>query len=110
MRANGTLQYEIIQDGGVNTFGEPLDSVATWSEPIRCSVNANSDNRRGIYEDGTFRQATWVVLIERNAHRDINVINDIKRVKLARGNESLGEYFVMSVTPLDTVGRVKIIV
>ncbi len=108
MRTNGTLQYEIITGGGVNEYGEPVASQSTWCEPIRCSIRANTDTRRGRYEDGVFRQASFVVLIERNAHRDIDMIADIKRVRLVRGRESLGEYFVLSVVPAESVGRVQI--
>lgn len=108
MRTNGTLQYEIVTGGGVNEYGEPVAPETTWCDPIRCSIKANTDTRRGRYEDGIFRQASFVVLIERNAHRDIDVIADIKRVRLVRDGESLGEYFVLSIVPLSTVGRVQI--
>lgn len=108
MRTNGTLQYEIVTGGGVDKYGEPIAPKTSWSEPIRCSIHANTDTRRGRYEDGLFRQASFVVMIERNAYRDIDVIADIKRVRLMRGRESLGEYFVMSVVPAESVGRVQI--
>lgn len=108
MRTNGTLQYEITTGGGVNEYGEPIAPETTRCDPIRCSIHANTDTRRGRYEDGVFRQASFVVLIERNAHRDIDVIADIKRVRLVRGRESLGEYFVLSVVPAESVGRVEI--
>ena len=110
MRTNGTLQYEITTPGGVNEYGEPIASQTSWCDPIRVSINANTDTRRGRYEDGQFRQASFTVLIERNAHLDIDVISDIKRVRLVRGRESLGEYFVLSCAPCDTVGRFQIIV
>lgn len=110
MRTNGTLEYEIIGGVSVNEFDEPIAPEKSWCEPIRCSINVNTDNRRGVYEDGIFRQASFCVLIERNAHLDIDAISDIKRVRLTRGREWLGEYFVMSVTPCDSVGRVQIIV
>lgn len=108
MRTNGIMQYEIITGGGVNKFGEPIAPVKSWSKPIRCSIRTNTDNRRGRYEDGLFRQASFVVVIERNAHRDIDVLSVIKRVRLMRGAESLGEHFVLSVVPADSVGRVQI--
>lgn len=108
MRTNGTLQYEIVTGGGVDRYGEPIAPETSWSNPIRCSIKANTDTRRGRYADGIFRQASFVVMIERNAHRDIDVIADIKRVRLVCGNDPLGEYFVLSVVPLTTVGRVQI--
>nr|DAL02894.1 MAG TPA: hypothetical protein [Caudoviricetes sp.] len=108
MRTNGTIQYEITTPGGVNEYGEPIASVTTWCDPIRCSIHANTDTRRGRYEDGLFRQSSFCVLIERNAHLDIDVISAIKRVRLVRGHESLGEHFVLAVVPCDSVGRVQI--
>lgn len=108
MRTNGTLQYEIITGGGVNEFGEPIAPETSWSQPIRCSIRTNTDTRRGRYEDGLFRQASFIVMIESNAHRKFDVIADIKRVRLVRGKELLGEYFVLSVVTAETVGRVQI--
>jgi hypothetical protein len=108
MRTNGTLQYEIITGGGVNEYGEPMKGVSAWSDPIRVSIRTNTDTRRGRYEDGQFRQASFCVMIERNAHLDINVITDINHVRLTRNGESLGDYFVLSVTPAESVGRVQI--
>ena len=92
----------------MNEYGEPVEPAIAWSDPMQCSIKTNTDTRRGRYEDGLFRQASFVVMIERNAHRDIDVIADIKRVRLVRGSESLGEYFVMSVVPAESVGRVQI--
>lgn len=108
MRTNGTLQYEITTGGGVNEYGEPIAPKTTWCDPIRCSIRVNTDTRRGRYEDGVFRQSSFCVLIERNAHRNIDVFADIKRVRLVRGVESLGEHFVLSVLPSDSVGRIQI--
>lgn len=102
------MQYEMVNGGGVNEYGEPVAASTSWSDPIRCSISTNTDTRRGRYEDGIFRQASFVVMIERNAHRDIDVIADIKRIRLVRGREPLGEYFVLSVVPLDSVGRIQI--
>lgn len=100
---NGTLRYEILAEGGINEWGEPIEAQSTWSEAIPCSIKTNSDNRKGQYEDGEFRQASFTILIE-CIHFPYN------RIKLERMGENLGEYRVMSAEPLTTVGRTQIVV
>ena len=104
MRYNGNLQYLIVTgSGGVNEYGEPEPQQESWSTPIPCSIKTNHDNRLGTYEDGEYRQASFIILIELSTF-------DAKRVRLERLGENLGEYRVKTVEPLTTVGRTKIIV
>ena len=105
MRTNGTLRYEIIDDASVtlNEYGEPVASVQTWSDPINCSISVNSDNRIGKYEDGEFHVASYTILIETMSFEHGCIL-------LTRDGISLGEYRVMSVIPLKSVGRTQIIV
>lgn len=104
MRANGTLQYLTTIPAGKNEYGEPIPAQTILSEPIRCSVKTNSDNRKGVYEDGVFRQASFSVLLESRPTEEFN------RVRLTRDGEYLGEYQVMSREQLKTVGRISILV
>ncbi len=104
MRTNGTFQYQIIVPGEVNEFGEPTEATTVWSDPIACSIKTNSDNRKGKYEDGEFRMASFTVLIENDETAQFD------RVKLTRHSEELGEYRVMNREPLTTVGRIQIVV
>ena len=60
MRYNGTLRYEILTEGGIDEWGEPIEARSDWSDPLPCSIKTNSDNRKGRYEDGEFRQAYWL--------------------------------------------------
>lgn len=104
MRTNGTLQYETLQGGGLNEYGEIDDTVTSvWSEPIPCSIKTNSDTRKGVYEDGEFRQATYVVMIEFASF-------PYNRIRLERMGEDLKEHRVLSSEPLTTVGRTQILV
>lgn len=104
MRTNGTLRYEIVSGGGLNEFGEVDGTVQeSWSEPIRCSIKTNHDTRKGKYEDGEFRQASFLILIER---REIAS----ERIKLERLGESLGEYRILNIELLTSVGRTQIMV
>lgn len=104
MRTNGTLQYLKVIPGGENEFGEPVEATTEWSDPIDCSIKTNSDNRKGKYEDGEFRMASFTVHIESEEKAQF------ERVKLTRHSEELGEYRVMSREPLTTVGRIQILV
>lgn len=104
MYCNGELYIETRTEGGVNEWGEPTGDAVQWSEtPIDCSITPNADTRLGRYEDGEFRQASFTILIEAEQFA-------AERIKLSRGSESLGEYRIMSIRPLPTVGRVQIIV
>lgn len=103
MRTNGTLKYAIITEGGENEYGEVSETTMEWSEPIPCSIKTNSDTRIGVYEDGEFRQASYQIMIEL-AQFPYN------RISLERLGEDLGEHRIISVEPMTTVGRTKIIV
>lgn len=103
MRTNGTLRYEIIEGGALNEYGEPIAATSSWSEDIPCSIKTNNDTRKGKYEDGNFRQASFIILIEL-------AVFPHRRISLARLGEELGEYDVLSSEPLTTVGRTQIVV
>lgn len=104
MRTNGTLRYEMLNGGGLNEWGEVADTAqSAWSAPIPCSIKTNSDTRKGKYEDGEFRQASFLILVEVMPFPHV-------RVKLERHGEKLGEYRVLSSEPLTTVGRTQIMV
>lgn len=105
MRHNGTLKIlEVTKENGTDEYGEPIAALTAWGDPIPCSVKTNSDTRKGKYEDGEFRQASFIVLIE--WREDFSA----DRIMLERLGEELGEYRVLSVEPLSTVGRIQIMV
>lgn len=105
MRYNGNLKYQTLAENGqVNEYGEPVAAQVSWSDPVPCSIKTNSDTRKGKYEDGEFRMASFTILIE-----CVDGFN-ADRVKLERLGEDLGEYRVLSVEPLATVGRIQILV
>lgn len=103
MRTNGVLIGITVQGAGVNKDGEPTKGKTIESAPIPCAIVTNTDTRKGVYEDGEFRQASYTILIEEQEfHHD--------RIKLQRGREELGEFRVLRAMPLLTVGRVEILV
>lgn len=105
MRYNGHLKCQTLTgDGQMNEYGEPVAAQASWGDPVPCSIKTNSDTRKGKYEDGEFRQASFIVLIECVAGFTAD------RIKLERLGEDLGEYRVLSVEPLTSVGRIQIMV
>lgn len=107
MRTNGTLQYQTLSSGVIDDNGEPIAPTEQWSDAIACSIKTNSDNRKGVYEDGEFRIASFIILLETDAQKNYE---SIKRIKLMRGAEALGEYRVICSEPLVTQGRFQIMV
>lgn len=87
-----------------NEFGELVESTSLWSEPIPCHIKTNSDNRRGKYEDGDFRQASFTILTEQMDNLSFN------RVRLERQGEDLGEYGVMNAENIESQNRTQILV
>lgn len=87
-----------------NEFGELVESTFLWSEPIPCHIKTNSDNRRGKYEDGEFRQASFTILTEQMDNLSFN------RVRLERQGEDLGEYGVMNAENIESQNRTQILV
>lgn len=107
MFTNGFLQYEIVNDDAeFNQYGEPVSGAASeWSKPIACSIKTNQDNRKGRYEDGEFRIASFIVMLEDGCERF-----NANRIRLERYGNTLGEFRVQSIEELRTVGRLQIIV
>ena len=104
MRDNGHVQYRTQGTSTENEFGELVESTSLWSEPIPCHIKTNSDNRRGKYEDGEFRQASFTILTEQMDNLSFN------RVRLERQGEDLGEYGVMNAENIESQNRTQILV
>lgn len=107
MRTNGLLYIETRGEAAVDEYGEVTECAASWSEePLECLLYPTADNRLGRYEDGEFRQASYVVLVE-------GVTFDADRIRLVRTiseEEELGEFRIISIRPLPTGDRTQIIV
>ena len=100
---NSYYSTENVSDGGEDELGRPLEVKVEWSAPLPCRIETNRDTRKGVYEDGKFRQAEFTMLID-GIHQFLQ-----KRVKLSRLGELLGEYNVVTVEPLEAVDATKII-
>lgn len=120
MRTNGFFQYEILPTNGsdFDEYGNPIAvTELSYSDKCECLIKTVTDNRKGVYEDGTFRQSSYEVLTE---HSDqlFDTLRKVKSILLHRSDganssafdEDLGEFAIQSVQPLLTVGRLRIIV
>lgn len=104
MRTNGYLYILEVTGGGIDLNGEPISTTEEWSDAIPCNIATNQDSQKGKYENGVFRQASFTILT------DIVISGVVKRVKLERFDEDLGEYDIMSVVKVPGMGRTKIVV
>lgn len=108
MRTNGNLYYPItatapqFDEDGVPVVSTPS---SLWSDPVPCHIRTLSSSSKGTYEDGTFHQASYQVLVERNT-----IPEDTKKVKLERGGVTLGEFQVQGFPEVINLDRIKIIV
>lgn len=104
MIINGTIYYQETSGGGTDGNDDPIAVVESWSEPIECNIKVNNRNNKGKYFDTGFVMASYEILIEAD---DFTAT----RVKLEDANgHSLGEYPIQSISPLISIGRIKITV
>jgi hypothetical protein len=104
MRVNGILYYKIAAAASASKFnedGEPIKQKVQWSDAIPCFIQTNTHDKRGIYEDGHFTQAKYIVLVERGK------ISETDRVRLNRLGSDLGEFTVQDFQNL-CLDRVRI--
>lgn len=105
MRENGTLRYKTLYNNTpIDSNGDPLAASAYWSAAIPCLVRTISDTRKAKYEDGEYRKMSFEVLVE-TAHAF-----NASAIQLERKGESLGEFSIISMEELPTVGRIRIYV
>lgn len=104
MRHNGHFMYLTQGTSNENEFGELVESTSLWSDPIPCHIKTNSDNRKGKYEDGEFRQSSFTILTEQMDNLSFN------RVRLERQGEDLGDFGVMNAENLESQNRTQILV
>lgn len=103
---NGKIRFALCGTSAVNALGEPVAGEAGWGAWIACRIETTTDTRKGVYEDGKYRHAEFMVLIDHHHHR----LPSSVRVELERLGEPLGAYDVISVTPLEAVHALKLMV
>lgn len=106
MRTNGYLYYpNAVTAPQFDEDGVPLSTPSsTWSDAVPCHIRTVSSTSKGTYEDGVFHQASYEVLVERNA-----IPENTQKVKLVRGAVELGEFQVQGYPETINLDRIKII-
>lgn len=103
---NGTIQIYKISGGGFDENGNPIKPTETLGELIPCNWKRNSYEKRGIYEDGKFTAASYIILIDMREFEPC-------RFRLSDSKENiLGDYEVRQkgISFLDYVDCIEITV
>lgn len=101
---NGTIQALTSAKSTINDDGDPVTVPDAWGDPINCNIRTTKHDKKGIYEDGEFIQASYEILLDMQTFEadKIRVINNRSKV--------LGEFEIQDIQFLDKVQRVKIVV
>jgi len=100
---NGTIEAKEKTGGGLDGNGNPVRPSETFGEPIPARVTTNNKNNLGKQDGNAFIVASYEILIESQTF-------EAERIRLTQLGRDLGEFSVMSVEYLESVGAVKIIV
>lgn len=102
---NGTIEAkETIGGGLVN--GIPQKAVESWSKPIPCHIIPNTNDNKGVYDDGKFKRMSFTIWLGMGLY-----YFKAQRVRLTDNKGMyLGEFEVQSIEHSDITGRTKIIV
>lgn len=102
---NGILQI-VSKTGGGYKDGKPVAAESSLGEPIPCNFKVNNYEKRGIYVDGKFTQAAYIILIEMQEFEPCTFL-----LKDMRGN-TLGTYtaYQKGILFLDAVDNIQITV
>ena len=103
---NGYLRYVLAAaDGGLNrSTGYPIKATTTLSNPVPCQYYANNLNYLSKENGEHVTKQTYTVLIDKNSGVPLSEL-----VKLYTTDATeVGEFPVISVTPLDAVCQYKI--
>lgn len=103
---NGYIRLiDKMEEGGFNEWGEPIESVPVWGEPIPCLYSTITDNIQGVYEDGKARLLSFYITV------GINATNRQNRVQLYdKDNYLICEKEIQSIEISTLMGRTKITV
>lgn len=104
--SNGTIQVYSTQGGGYDEHGNPIPVTEVLGEPIPCNWRRNTYEKRGMYDNGQFTAASYIVLVDMQEFTPCRFL-----LKDSRGNE-LGAYAVhqKGIAFLDYVGCIELTV
>lgn len=106
---NGTIEAKIkVGNGGIDPVsGFPIKQTeVVYDNPIPCQYSANQYNQLGRVQGESFTVAHYNILIEQPAQP---FTAEQIRLKDMDGN-SVGEFSIMSVEPLEAVCELRITV
>ena len=103
---NGTIRIYSIESGGFDENGNPIKPTEILGEAIPCNWKRNSYEKRGVYEDGVFTAASYIILVDAKEFVPCRF-----RLFDSKGN-SLGDYQVRQkgISFLDYVNCIELIV
>jgi len=103
---NGTIETKVKTGGGIDaTTGHAVKPTSSsWSTPIPCQFIPNSHNNLGVSTGQHYTQASYTVLIEEQPFEAEQI-----RLKDIGGN-TIGEFSILSVEPLEAVCEIRILV
>lgn len=103
---NGTIEVKQKTGGGINPeTGYPnKPSSVSWGDPIPCQYSANKRNNLGKVNGEHFTVAQYEILIEQQPF----TVEQIRLKDLA--GDTVGEFSIMQVEPLDAVCELRILV
>ena len=105
---NGTIELKTKTAGGIDPVtGFPIKpSDVSWSAPIDCQYSVNKYDKLGKVNGEHFIVAQYSILIEDQ------LLGEFEQLRLtdSKSGNSLGEFSVMQVEPLEAVCELKILV
>lgn len=102
---NGTIETKVKTGGGINSAtGHAVKPTSSWGNPIPCQFIPNSHNNLGVSTGQHYTQASYTVLIDEQTF-----VAEQIRLKDMAGN-TIGEFSILSVEPLEAVCEIRILV
>lgn len=103
IKDNGTVSFLTVTGGGIDSSGNPIAVSETWTEPIPCHIDTVTDNTKGTYEDGKFRQQSYKIFLE------IMPVDSTKVRLTNNEGKHLGDFQIQRIEKLDRVKRIRIV-
>ena len=103
---NGTIEVQTTSQGGLDpTTGFPMNPSVSWGTPVPCQYSPVKYNALALSHGEPVTDKSYSILIETVQ----NFAADRLRIKDRAGN-TVGEFSVISIEPLETVDQIRITV
>ena len=103
---NGTIEVKAKTGGGIDsTTGHPKKPTSSsWGTPIACQYIPNSRDNLAVSTGQHYTKVSYTILIEEQTFAGEQI-----RLKDMNGN-SLGEFSILSVEPLEAVCEIRLLI